>query len=240
MSQTDNNAILIVGASSDVGAGIIGRQHGRVIAHYNHNKDLIEALPGDIVPVQGDLSGIAGIEKFTADVKALGYDINKIVYLPALPPKADRLRNLDAEAFAKELNISVIGAAVVCREFLPAMAKRRFGRMVFMLTSYVIGVPPKFLATYVSSKYALEGLMKAAAVEYADKGVTVNAVAPYMIETKFLSNVADLTVQQSAQGNPTGRNAQVADILPAVDLLLDDANEYINGAVLPITGGQTL
>lgn len=238
--MSDNTALLVVGASSDVGAGLIARHDGRVIAHYNSNKSAVERLVGDVVPVQGDLATIEGIEAFAADVKALGYEVTKLVHLPASPPKADRLRNLDAAAFARELNISVVSAAVLCREFLPAMARRKFGRVVFMLTSYVVGVPPKYLAGYVASKYALEGLMKAAAVEYADKGVTVNAVAPYMIETKFLQNVADLTMQQSAQSNPVGRNARVDDVLPAIELLLADGNEYITGAVLPITGGQTL
>lgn len=236
----ENNALLVVGASSEVGAGIIARHKGRVIAHYNRSKELVDSLPGDVIPVQGDLASIEGIERFVADVAALGLDIDRIVHLPAVPPKSARLRDLDPEAFTQELNVSVLSAAVLCRDFLPPMAKRRFGRVVFMLSSYVVGVPPKFLATYVAAKYALEGLMKAAAVEYADKGVTVNAVAPYMIETKFLHNVADLTVAQSAKSNPTGRNATVADILPAIELLLDDASAYITGTVLPITGGQTL
>lgn len=239
MSENNKTATLVVGADSDVGARIVSALSGTVIAHFFAYPEKVEELHGDIVPVKGDLSSVAGIEAFVSEVKALGYSITKIVHLPSAPAKAQRIKNLDPDLFLRELNIALISAAVVCRAFVPFMAKQKFGRIVFMLTSYVIGVPPKFLATYVSCKYALEGFLKALAVEYADKGITVNGVAPYMMETKFLSNVADLTIEQSANNNPTGRNAVVDDVLPAVLMLLDDKNEFTTGAVIPITGGST-
>ncbi len=233
----EKQATLVVGADSDVGARMIAELEGTVVAHYYLYPDKLEQLSGDVIPVKGDLSTIEGIEAFVAAVQALDIAISKIVHLPSAPPRADRIKNLDATAFARELNISVMSAALISRAFLPAMAKRRFGRVVFMLTSYIVGVPPKFLATYVSCKYALEGMMKALAVEFAGKNVTVNGVAPYMMETKFLSTVADLTVAQSAQNNPTGRNATIEDLLPVVRMLLDDKNEFVTGAVIPVAGG---
>ena len=58
-----------------------------------------------------------------------------------------------------------------------------------MLTSCTTNIPPKYLASYVTSKYALLGLVKALSNEYADKGIRINGISPSMIETKFLENI---------------------------------------------------
>ncbi|MEA4911733.1 MAG: SDR family oxidoreductase [Oscillospiraceae bacterium] len=234
-------ATLVVGADSDIGAAVVRGLQGTVLAHYCLFEDKLADLAADdraVLPVYGDLSNEAGIGAFIEAVEATGCVIARIVHLPSAPAKAAHFKSFDAARFQRDLNISVLSAALVCRAFVPAMAKRRFGRVVFMLTSYNLGVPPKFLTSYVTCKYALEGLMKSLAAEYADKNVTFNGVAPSMVETKFLSTLPDFAVEQSAKENPTGRNATPADVAPAVLYLLREDNEFTTGAVLPVTGGS--
>lgn len=241
MSETTEKAkraTLVVGADSDMGAAIVAGLSGTVIAHYLTAPEKLDALEGcdrTLVRVRGDLSSVEGIRAFVAEVAALDYEIDKIVHLPSLPAVPTKFRNFDEARFEKEMNVAFLSAALVCREFVPQMAKRRFGRVVFMLTSYIIGVPPKFLTSYVAVKCALMGLMRSLATEYADKGVTVNGVAPSMTETKFLADLADLTVEINAKNNPLGRNARPDDIAPTVLHLLDDGNAFTSGAVIPIT-----
>ena len=71
-------------------------------------------------------------------------------------------------------------------------------------------------------------------------GVTVNCVAPYMMETKFLSDTPDLVVQMSAEANPMKRNARVEDVVPAIRFLLSDEAGFISGVTLPVTGGAAI
>lgn len=106
-----------------------------------------------------------------------------------------------------------------------------------MLTSYIIGLPPKNATAYIVAKNALRGLAQSLATEYAASGITVNCVAPYMMETKFLSDTPNLIVEASAAANPMKRNAQVTDVVPAMAFLLSEEAGFITGAVLPITGG---
>ncbi len=243
IKEASRRATLVVGADSDMGAAIVAGMSGTVIAHYFAAPEKLDALEGGgrtLVRVRGDLSSVEGIRDFVAGVAALDFDIDKLVQLPSLPAVPAKFRAFDETRFEKELNVGYLSAALVCREFLPKMAKRRFGRVVFMLTSYILGAPPKFLASYVSVKCALMGLMRALAVEYADKGVTVNGVAPSMTETGFLSGLADLTVEINAKNSPLGRNARPDDIAPTVLHLLDDANAYTSGAVIPITAATQL
>ena len=120
------------------------------------------------------------------------------------------------------------------------MAKAKKGRVLFMLTSYLLGLPPKNTAAYIMVKSALGGLAKSLAADYAPYGVTVNCVAPSMMETKFLADTSDLIVQASAEANPMGRNATPADVVPAMAFLLSDEAGFITGVTLPITGGSAL
>ncbi len=107
-----------------------------------------------------------------------------------------------------------------------------------MLSSYVIGVPPKSLSHYTVSKYAMLGLMKSLASEYADKNIQINSVSPSMIETKFLNNINEKLVEISAYNNPLKRNANIDDVVPVIKMLLSKESDYINGVNIPITGGS--
>ncbi len=237
----NKTATLVVGADSDMGCEIIRGLSGVVIAHFYLAPEKLEGLSSperEIIPIKGDLSSLEGINKLAEDVKALGYDVAKLLHLPSGPAIPCKFRDFDEQRFLRDFNISYMSAALLCRAFVPAMAKRRFGRVVFMLTSYCIGVPPKFIASYVSCKYAVLGLMRSLAAEYAEKGVTVNAVAPSMAQTSFLSSLSDLTVEANAKNHPLGRNARVDDIAPAALLLLDDKSEFLCGDVIPVTGGS--
>ena len=135
-------------------------------------------------------------------------------------------------------DLSHLAPVKLCKTFLPAMAKARQGRVLFMLTSYLLGVPPKNTAAYVMVKSTLQGLAKSLAADYASFGVTVNCVMPSMMETKFLADTSDLIVQASAEANPMKRNARVEDVVPAMAFLLSEEAGFITGVTLPITGGS--
>jgi 3-oxoacyl-[acyl-carrier protein] reductase len=118
------------------------------------------------------------------------------------------------------------------------MAALKRGRVITVLSSVVLGVPPKALTQYTSVKYALLGLMKALASEYADKKITINCISPSMIDTKFLSLINERVVELAAETHPLKRNAKVSDVIPSLLMLMSEDAEYINGVNLPITGGS--
>ena len=136
------------------------------------------------------------------------------------------------------MSVQIRSAVKLCKTFLPAMAKARQGRVLFMLTSYLLGAPPKNTAAYVMVKSTLQGLAKSLAADYASFGVTVNCVMPSMMETKFLADTSDLIVQASAEANPMKRNARVEDVVPAMAFLLSEEAGFITGGTLPVTGGS--
>ena len=118
------------------------------------------------------------------------------------------------------------------------MAKTKKGKVVIILSSYVIGVPPKAMSHYIAVKYALLGLTKALASEYSDKNIQINSVSPSMVNTKFLDNINDKVVELNSYNHPLKRNASVEDVTPIIRMLISNESDYINGINIPISGGS--
>ena len=242
-----SNVYLITGASSDVGIALIRRvlqPEDVVIAQgagdLSGLAQLCQDYPGQIRTYDVDLTDEAATELFIRDVAA-NYPLpTHIVHLPALRVINTKFKNFDEERFDKDLSVQVRSAVKICKTFVPKMAKAKRGRVLFMLTSYLLGMPPKNTAAYVMAKSTLQGLAKSLAADYAGTGVTVNCVMPSMMETKFLADTSDLIVQASAEANPMCRNARVSDVVPAMAFLLGEEAGFITGVTLPITGGSAL
>ena len=238
---------LITGATSDVGCHLIDSLVGpedTVIAQgcgdLKQLAPLCQKFPGQIHTYDVNLSDDAAVDVFIEHVRERFGAPTHFVHLPALRVVNTKFKNFNFERFEADFQVQVHSALRLCHAFLPAMAKAHFGRVVFMLTSYVVGVPPKNTEAYVTAKHALLGLAKSLCADYAPFGVTVNCVAPYMMETKFLSDTPDLVVQMSAEANPMKRNARVEDVVPAIRFLLSDEAGFISGVTLPITGGAAI
>ena len=242
-----SNVYLITGASSDVGCALIRRlwQPGDLFIAQGAGDlgglaELCKEHPGTIRTYDVDLTNEKALETFIADVQASCPAPTHLVHLPALRVINTKFKNFDEERFDKDLSVQVRSAVKICKTFVPKMAKAKRGRVLFMLTSYLLGMPPKNTAAYVMAKSTLQGLAKSLAADYAGTGVTVNCVMPSMMETKFLADTSDLIVQASAEANPMGRNARVSDVVPAMASLLGEEAGFITGVTLPITGGSAL
>lgn len=241
----NEKVLLVTGASSDVGMALIRSVAGKykkVWAHYHGSREGIDELQrtfGDvIVPIQADFTSEESTQAMIDVIEASGELPDHIVHLSAPKAKNLQFHKTTWESYQKELDTSLRSVTKILQAFLPKMAKKKCGKVVFMLTAYTIGVPPKFQSVYVTTKYALLGLMKSLAAEYAAKGITVNGVSPEMMETKFLSELPELIVEQNAQNSPLGRNLTVEDVVPAFTYLLSDAADAVTGQNLAITGGM--
>lgn len=170
-------------------------------------------------------------------IKSDGRIPNHVVHFPA--PKAYNMQfNKDKwENFDMGWEISVHSIVSILKAFIPNMAKQKYGRIVFMWTSCTINNPPKYQSSYVTVKYALLGLMKVLAVEYADRGITVNGVSPDMMETKFLSEIPEYIVEKNKENSPIGRNIYVEEVVPIMKYLLSDVAVAMTGQNIGVTGG---
>ncbi len=239
-----SNIIFITGASSDIGISLIQniKENALIIAHCNSSDErlleIAKAIKNKLVVVKADFNDEKSITSMLNIIEA-DYGVpNKIVHIAA--PKFENIRFKDIKwnKFQSDINVSLKSVFMILNYFLPKLTIQKRGKVVVILSSVTLNVPPKALAQYTTVKYALLGLVKSLASEYGEKGITVNAISPSMIETKFLSNINELFIQAAANSNPLKRNANVEDVVPSILLLLSEDSNYMNGLNIPITGGS--
>lgn len=243
----ENTVLLVTGASSDVGSELIrrvGSNYSMIWAHYRSSIEIIDDLKADlgdkIMPIQADFSDVNSTENLIKVIKESGNIPYHIVHLSA--PKAHTLQfhKNSWDSYQREIDTSLRSITMILQAFIPNMAKNNYGKIVFMLSAYLLGVPPKFQSPYITVKYALFGLMRNLAAEYATKGIMVNAVSPDMMETKFLSELPSLIKEQSAKNNPLGRNIYVNEVVPAIEYLLSPGSDLVTGQNIGVTAGNDI
>lgn len=239
-----SKVILILGASSDVGLNFIKKNHKEydmIIAHYCSSRESLDAIRQEIgekiVPVQGDFSDNQSIDDMILKIIQVNDSIQYVLHLSAPCIKNIKFAKIPVENYINGFQVQTISIVKILQRIIPFMTKVQYGKIVFLLTSCTNNNPPKYLNDYVTNKYALLGLMKALASEYAEKKICVNAVSPSMMETRFLENIPALIIEQNAKYAPMKRNALVEDVTPMLQFLLSDQSDYITGQNIVVSGG---
>jgi 3-oxoacyl-[acyl-carrier protein] reductase len=137
------------------------------------------------------------------------------------------------------LNTNLKGAFNFAQALMRPMIKQRSGRIINI--SSVIGlIGNAGQANYAASKAGLIGLTKSLARELASRGITVNAIAPGLIETDMTGVLSDEIRQSILQKIPLGKLGQPDDIAAAVAYLASAEARYITGQVLAVDGGMVM
>ena len=137
------------------------------------------------------------------------------------------------------LNTNLKGAFNFTQALMRPMIKQRSGRIINISSiSGLIGNAGQ--ANYAASKAGLIGLTKTLARELASRGITVNAVAPGLIETDMTGVLSDEVRQAILQKVPLGKLGQPEDIAAAVAYLASAEAKYITGQVLTVDGGMVM
>jgi 3-oxoacyl-[acyl-carrier protein] reductase len=233
---------LVTGASGGIGRALADRLAGAgasVAVHYGRSADAarqavaqIGSSGGRAAAIQADLSDADAPEQL---VDAVERELGSIDILVANHGRSRPRGSLDevtAEEWDQTLAVNTRAPFLLARRVLPGMRERRFGRILF--TSSVAGLTGGVVGPdYAASKAALHGLTHYLATRVAADGVTVNALAPALIENTGMlpGDPGDL-----AKLIPVGRLGtpeEVADLALAV---LE--NGYITNHVIPIDGGM--
>ena len=154
----------------------------------------------------------------------------------------------ESSIFDDVIDVNQKGVFYGLKYALPIMAKQGSGSIVNMSSVCGIRVVPNQVG-YAASKHAVAGMTKSAAVEYGQYGVSINAVCPGIIMTDMVvgafKQIAgedgwQAAVDEFAKANPTRRLGDPAEVATLVSFLLSQESPYINGAIIPIDGGQSM
>lgn len=237
---------LLLGGSSELCIAFL-HQHvwqkdDVIVAQYFHNKDALEGARQNIVAKMelwdADFGDEESTREFAGRLKEKLFVPTHILHVPAIPIENQRFADVHWRDADQQVHVQCRSLWMVLQAVIKGMAKAKSGKIILGLSSCTMNVPPKFLASYVMAKYALLGLGKALATEFASKGIQVNMISPSMMETKFLKKVYSGVVEQSAGTNPMGRNASPKDVAGLIEYLFSDSNGFITGGNFPVTGGE--
>lgn len=144
----------------------------------------------------------------------------------------------DWTMFQDIIDVNVKGAYLFTREVSRAMKQQGNGKIINILSSYAINVPPENVSFYVTAKYALAGLSKASAVELSKYGITVNMISPGLMCTHLTDYLPARYLEAYKQKHPMKRMTTTADVAEVLKFLIADSTQFLNGVNIPVNGGE--
>jgi NAD(P)-dependent dehydrogenase (short-subunit alcohol dehydrogenase family) len=152
-------------------------------------------------------------------------------------PRPAPLADVDVDGFDRGIRTNVRGTFLGMKFQIPAMLESGGGAIVNMAS--VAGVQAMTnLAAYVTGKAGIIALTETAALDYADRGIRVNVVAPGPIETHHLRRAGDEAKRLAAASVPMRRVGTTDEVADVVLWLCSEQSSYVTGTTIPIDGGQ--
>lgn len=244
MFDLSGKAALVTGASGGIGGAIARALHGRGarVALSGTRREALDGLAAElgegasVVPC--NLADGEAVAKLPADAEAALGGLDILVNNAGLTRDTLTMRMKD-EDWQSVIDVNLTAAFKLSRGVLKGMMKQRWGRIINI--SSIVGVTGNpGQANYVSSKAGLIGLTKALAGEVASRGITVNSVAPGMIETAMTDALSEQQRERILGNIPAERLGTPTDVAACVAFLASAEAGYVTGHTLHVNGGMAM
>jgi 2-hydroxycyclohexanecarboxyl-CoA dehydrogenase len=216
-----------------------GRGIGRSIAETLRDQGARVAA-GDLRPPA--IEGVTGVELDVTDEQSVDDAFSRVerqldgsvdlLVLNAGIYVVEPFEETSLESWQRTLDVNLTGAFLCAKRALPAMREAGFGRIVAIGSSAGKTGGKKHAAAYGASKAAIMVLAKSIASEYAEHGITANALAPALIDTEMIAGTRDLVSMI-----PVGRLGKPEEVAAVVAYLCSTQAAYITGEVVDVNGG---
>lgn len=183
-----------------------------------------------------DVSDAEGVQKAFEEIRKEYQRIDILINNAGIT-KDGLLMRMKEEAWDAVIDINLKGVFLCTREALMDMMSQKYGRII-TITSVAAFMGNPGQANYSASKAGIVGFIKTVAREYANRGITVNAVAPGFIETAMTDILKEGIKEEMKKLIPLRRFGTVEDVANAVVFLASPESGYITGQVIHVNGGM--
>lgn len=243
-----NQVAIVTGGSRGIGKAIclrLAKEGVHIILNYASNKSAAEKTAAEckklgvqVILVKADVSKADECEKMFIEAMNINGRVDILVNNAGIT-RDNLLIRMKDEDFDEVIQTNLRGTFLCMRSASKIMMKQRYGRIINM--SSVIGVrgnPGQ--VNYAASKAGIIGMTKALAKELAARGVTVNAIAPGMIETDMTAVLSENIKENICKEIPMKKMGTPEDVAETVLFFAKEEASYITGQVLCVDGGMAV
>ena len=240
--------VIITGASKGIGAAmaiLFARKGYNVVIGYNESYQLAKMLSSslssqgyNVVPIKVNVAN-----KLETDIliKEAVYKFGSVDVLINNAGVAFNALITDTEEFDSDkiFDVDLKGVFNCCKSVTPVMVNQKSGKII-NISSMWGQVGASCEVAYSAAKAGVIGLTKALAKELAPSGITVNCIAPGLIDTSMNSNISVEDLNAFVEDIPLGRMGTAEDIAETALFLASEGADYITGQVLGVNGGYVM
>jgi 3-oxoacyl-[acyl-carrier protein] reductase len=226
---------LVTGAASGIGAAVAARllAEGAKVATLDLAAPSLEGVLG----LTGDVSSSADVDASVAQATAELGPIDVLVCSAGVSGNSLRTQDVTDAEWKKVMAINADGVFWCNRAVAPGMAERGYGRIV-NVASIAGKEGNPMAAAYSASKAAVIALTKAVGKDFARTGVSVNCIAPAVIETAMLGDMSQEHVDYMVEKIPMGRMGGATEVAALICWLASEECSFSTGATYDISGGR--
>jgi NAD(P)-dependent dehydrogenase (short-subunit alcohol dehydrogenase family) len=238
---------LVAGASRGIGAATARAfaQAGAAVAVAARDKAALDEVAGRIraeggqaLAVPADVGDAASVEQLVEQTVAAFGRLDAAFNNASDGPPPTPLADIEPEDFDRAIRTNIRGTFLGMKYQIRAMLRNGGGAIVNMASlAGIQGITN--LAGYVAGKTGIIGLTKVAALDYADRGIRVNVVAPGPILTEHLRAAGEEAQRLAGQSTPMRRVGRADEVAATVVWLCSDQSSFVTGITVPIDGGQS-
>ncbi len=240
---------LVTGASKGIGRAIaleLAKNNFDVAINFNRSEEPAKNLCAEIKNLgvnaeifKADVSDYNQVAEMFKNVKSVMGEAVSILVNNAGVTRDTLLMRMKPEDWQTVINTNLNAAFYCTREAIRDMAKARYGRII-NIASVVGLIGNAGQANYAASKAGIIGFTKSIAREYAERGITANAIAPGFIDTDMTEILKPEAKEGILKSIPVGKIGSPEDVARAAAFFASEASSYITGQVLAVDGGMTM
>ena len=244
--RLENKNIVVTAAAQGIGrstAIAFAKEGANVIATDINEEKLneIKANHSNIETYKLDSTNKLDVEKFCSSLNNINILFHAVGFV-----HHGTILDCDSEEFQRSINVNIYSAYLMSHSLLPKMIKQKKGNIIIVSSaaSSVKGVPNRFI--YTTTKAALNGFVKAIAVDYIKDGIRCNAILPGTVETPSwegrvqMADDPEQARKDFISRHAMGRLAQPNEIASMAVYLASDESDFVTGTLNLIDGGWTL